>query len=161
MSNLPSLGPRGEGWVILQLIALGLIGLAGLTLSTPEPDSWSSVGTVAGTILLLAGAALGLAGISGLQGADALTAVPRPRAEASLVETGAFGLVRHPIYGALILGSIGWALLRGSPAALAATALLFVVLDLKRRREELMLLERYPGYAAYRTRTRRFIPWIW
>lgn len=161
MSQLPALGPRGEGWVILQLAALALVGLAGNVWSTPEPDSWASISTVAGTVLLLAAAALGLAGISGLQASDALTAVPRPRDQASLVETGAFGLVRHPIYGALIIGSVGWALLRGSPAALVATAVLFVVLDLKRRREELMLMERYPGYAAYRTRTRRFIPWIW
>ena len=95
MSNLPSLGPRGEGWVILQLIVLGLIGLAGLTLSTPEPDSWSSVGTVAGTILLLAGAALGLAGISGLQGGDALQSRGRaPRRAWSRPERSDWSAIR-------------------------------------------------------------------
>ncbi len=161
MSRIPALGPRGEGWVVLQVVLFGLIGIAGFMFSTPTPDSWSSVATVAGTTLLLAGTVLGLAGISALQSGDALTAVPRPRDGSQLVNSGAYGLVRHPIYGALMLGSVGWALLRGSPAALVGAALLFVVLDLKRRREEVMLLERYADYAAYRQRTRRFIPFIW
>lgn len=161
MSRIPALGPRGEGWVVLQVALFGLIGFAGLALAVPEPDSWTSIGSVVGTVLLLGGAGLGLAGISTLQSGNALTAVPRPREASRLVDTGAYGLVRHPIYGALILGSIGWALLRGSPAALLGAAALLVVLDLKRRREEIWLLERYPEYAAYRTRTRRFIPWIW
>lgn len=161
MSRIPALGLRGEGWVVLQVVLFGVIGIAGLAGSTPVPDSWTSFAAVAGTTLLLAGAGLGLAGISGLQSGHALTAVPRPRDESRLVDTGAYGLVRHPIYGALMLGSVGWAMLRGSPAALLGASVLFIVLDLKRRREEVMLLERYADYAAYRTRTRRFIPWIW
>ncbi|MBI2764160.1 MAG: isoprenylcysteine carboxylmethyltransferase family protein [Chloroflexi bacterium] len=161
MSHIPALGPRGEGWVVLQVVLLGLIGFAGLARSTPQPEPWTLVGAIVGIVLLLAGAGLGLAGISGLESGDALTALPRPRDASRLVDTGAYALVRHPIYGALMLGSIGWALLRGSPAALLGAAGLFVVLDLKRRREEIWLSERYPEYAAYRTRTRRFIPWIW
>jgi len=161
MSRIPALGPRGEGWVALQFLLVGAVGLAGLVFSAPGPDAWTSIGTVAGSVLILAAAALGLAGMSSLQAGGALTAVPLPRDTSRLVDSGAYGLVRHPIYGALILGAVGWALLRGSPAALLAAAALFVVLDLKRRREELWLLERYPDYAEYRTRTRRFIPWIW
>ncbi|MES2208752.1 MAG: isoprenylcysteine carboxylmethyltransferase family protein [Chloroflexota bacterium] len=161
MSRIPALGPRGEGWVVLQVVLFGLIGIAGFMVSSPVPDSWTSVAAVAGTALLLAGAALGLAGISELQSGAALTAVPRPRDASRLVDTGAYRLVRHPIYGALMLGSVGWALLRGSPPALLASVALLVVLDLKRRREEIWLVERYPDYEAYRTRTRRFIPWIW
>jgi len=33
--------------------------------------------------------------------------------------------------------------------------------DLKSRREERWLEERYPGYAAYRARTRRLIPGLY
>lgn len=161
MSRIPTLGPRGEGWVVLQVLLFVVIGVSGLALSSPEPDAWTSLGFVAGTVLILAGAGLGLAGIAGLQAGDALTAVPRPRDTSRLVDTGAYGRVRHPIYGALVIGAAGWSLLRGSPAAFLGTIALFVVLDLKRRREELWLMERYPEYAAYRARTRRFIPWIW
>jgi protein-S-isoprenylcysteine O-methyltransferase Ste14 len=38
--------------------------------------------------------------------------------------------------------------------------LLFGFFELKSRREEVWLVERYPGYVAYRERTRRLIPWI-
>jgi protein-S-isoprenylcysteine O-methyltransferase Ste14 len=38
---------------------------------------------------------------------------------------------------------------------------LAVWMDLKARREEAWLLARYPGYAAYRARSRRFVPRIY
>jgi protein-S-isoprenylcysteine O-methyltransferase Ste14 len=90
-----------------------------------------------------------------------LTAVPRPRADAQLVETGIFALVRHPLYGGLILGSLGWSLLLGSLLALPFVAALAIVLDAKSRREEAWLEDRFPEYADYRTRTRRMIPWVY
>lgn len=91
---------------------------------------------------------------------DALTPLPYPRAEAELVETGVYALVRHPIYGGLALTAGGWGLLTASPAALVAAAILFGFLELKSRREEAWLERRFSGYAAYRARTRRLIPWI-
>jgi protein-S-isoprenylcysteine O-methyltransferase Ste14 len=56
---------------------------------------------------------------------------------------------------------VGGSLTRASIAGLLASAALLVVLELKRRREEAWLEQRYPGYAAYRARTKRLIPWIW
>jgi protein-S-isoprenylcysteine O-methyltransferase Ste14 len=38
---------------------------------------------------------------------------------------------------------------------------LAAVLDLKARREEAWLVVRYPGYAAYARRTRRFLPGLY
>ena len=77
------------------------------------------------------------------------------------METGAYRLARHPIYGGIILGSVGWGLLTASPLALGLAAVLFGFFDLKSRREEAWLAERFGGYAAYRTRTKRFIPWLY
>jgi len=96
----------------------------------------------------------------GLDLGRALTPVPRPRDDASLVSTGVYALARHPIYGGLILGSLGWSLLQASAMALGLSALLAVVLWLKSEREEAWLSERYPDYATYRRGTKRFIPWI-
>jgi protein-S-isoprenylcysteine O-methyltransferase Ste14 len=91
----------------------------------------------------------------------ALTPNPRPRTGAGLRDRGLYRRVRHPIYGGVILGSLAWSLWL-SPTALAPTALTAVFVDLKSRREEAWLEERYPGYASYRSRVRRrFLPLLW
>ena len=158
---LPSLGPRGEGWVAIQVVLFVAIGLAGVALPTAWPEPAASVGVAAGSLLGICGGLLALAGLVGLRAANALTPVPHPRDEASLVVTGAYRLVRHPIYGGLVLGAASWALLRESLPALVAAGALLVFFDLKRRREEAWLAARFPGYDAYRARTRRLIPWIY
>lgn len=114
-----------------------------------------------GYVIGLAGAVLIGSGIAGLRAARALTAVPRPREDAELVERGAFRFVRHPIYGGLILGAVGLAIITPWFGTFASVALLAVVLDLKRRREEVWLGERYSGYAAYRVRTKALLPFLY
>jgi len=161
MSRLPSLGPRGEGWVAIQLVLFAAIGVAGVATSSAWRGTGATLAAIAGWGLVSAGGVLALAGIAGLQGGDALTAVPHPRDEARLVERGAYRLVRHPIYGGLVIAAAGWALARGSIAALAGAAALLVFFDLKRRREEAWLTERYSGYAAYRGRTKALFPLLY
>ena len=89
-----------------------------------------------------------------------MTPLPRPRDGAELVVTGAYALVRHPVYGGLILVAFGWAIARASIAAVLLAAVLATFFRLKSAREERWLETRYPDYAAYRARTRRFIPWV-
>jgi len=89
-----------------------------------------------------------------------MTPLPRPRQDGALVETGVYALVRHPIYGGLILAALGWAMVRASIVAVILAAALAAFFRLKSSREERWLEMRYPDYAAYRARTRRFIPWI-
>jgi len=73
---------------------------------------------------------------------------------------GAYRLVRHPIYGGLILVALGWSL-NSSPLALVLTVTLALVLEAKSRLEESMLALRFPEYGAYRHRVRwRFVPGV-
>jgi protein-S-isoprenylcysteine O-methyltransferase Ste14 len=66
------------------------------------------------------------------------------------------------MYGAAILFALGWAIVFDSIAGLAFAVALAVVLDLKARREELWLTERYPAYETYRQRTRhRLLPFVY
>ena len=158
MSRLPSLGPRGEGWVVLQLVLIMAIVLAGVT-----GPAWDGA---LRTLTVLVGAALFVAGVALILRAQAdlgrsLSPFPRPRPDGSLVQTGAYRLVRHPIYAGLLLAGAGWGLAGGAPLALLATLALFVVLDLKSRREEAWLLEQHPDYEAYRRHTRRLIPGLY
>jgi len=158
VSRLPALGPRGEGWVVIQFVLLAGVGAAGLVGPTWNGPSRDVTG-VAGTGLLAVGLVLALRGLVDLRGA--LTALPHPRDDASLVDTGSYALVRHPIYGGIIVGAAGYGLLMASPPALVGAAVLLGFFRLKSGREEAWLEARYPGYAAYRARTRRLLPLIY
>jgi len=160
MSRIPSLGTRGEGWVALQTAALFLVIVGarfGPTVSIPSPGVVSALASV-GSLFLGIGLAFLAAGAYTLARAGAFTVYPRPVEAGQLVETGVYRVLRHPVYSGLIFASLGAGLTQLSPVALIGAVLLFPILDLKRRREEEWLTERYPGYAAYRTRTKALIP---
>jgi protein-S-isoprenylcysteine O-methyltransferase Ste14 len=158
VSRLPSLGPRGEGWVGLQAILLVLVGISGTLGPTWDGDPRLAT-SLAGAILLAAGGLLATRGLTDLR--DALTPLPHPRPDASLVEHGAYRLVRHPIYGGIVVGAAGFGLVTASPAALVGAGILLAFFDLKSRREETWLEARYPAYPAYRRRTRRLLPFLY
>ena len=159
MRRLPSLGPRGEGWVALQVLFLLAIAAAGLGASHAWDGVLAQVFSIVGVLLVGAGAALFIRGLLDL--GSNLTPMPRPLEGASLVQTGAYALVRHPLYGGLTMAAIGWGLLTASPAALMLAFGLGVFFDLKARREEAWLIESYDDYGAYVGRTRRLIPWLY
>ena len=157
-TRAPALGPRGEGWVVLQMLALLAAGVVGLV-GPPWPARWEPACRAIGFALAAGGATLAIAGIRHL--GDALTPYPRPARDAGLRETGVFRLVRHPIYGGLLLVAMGWAALT-SPLAIVPTVLLAFVFEGKRRREEAWLGQRHPAYEAYMRRVRhRFVPFLW
>jgi protein-S-isoprenylcysteine O-methyltransferase Ste14 len=156
-ARIPTLGPRGEGWVAAQLVVGGAVVALGF-LGPGWPSPARVAASVAGIVLLAGGLAMASWGIASL--GPSLSPFPRPAEGARFLDRGAYGLVRHPIYGGLLLAAAGWSLVR-SPLALAATAVLGVVLELKSRSEESMLVATYPEYAAYRDRVRRrFIPGV-
>ena len=153
--RVPDLGPRGEGWVVLQIALFVLVIGSGL-LGWPWSGPTRTVGIIAGATLISIGVALIAAGILGLR--LQLTAFPKPVSNGRLLERGAFGLVRHPMYGGAVIAALGWGLATASPMALASGLVLFLFFDLKSRREEAWLDEQFAGYAVYRRRTRRLIP---
>ena len=163
MSRIPSLGPRGEGWVILQVVCFGL--LAGAISAAPHESITDEAAVetrkVVGYLIGIIGATLLGAGIGELRRARAFTALPLPNATGTLIQRGPYRLVRHPIYGGLILGALGLAVITPWIGTFIVVVMLTVVLDLKRRREEVWLLDRYPGYAAYRLRTRALLPFLY
>ena len=116
---------------------------------------------VAGYIVGMIGAVMIGSGVAELRRARAFTVMPHPRDEGELVERGPYRFVRHPIYGGLILGAFGLAVISPWAGTFAAVALLAIVLDLKRRREETWLAERYSNYPAYRARTKALVPFLY
>jgi protein-S-isoprenylcysteine O-methyltransferase Ste14 len=126
---------------------------------TPWPSQIRIATRVAGMAAIVGGASLSLAGSRAL--GSALTPFPRPRDDAAFRDDGVYALARHPIYGGVLLIALGGSLI-SSPVALIPTALLGLLFEGKRRREEAWLAERYPEYRSYRGRVRRsFLPFLW
>ena len=166
MSSLPSLGPRGEGWVAIQFALLFAIFAAGLK-ETPLSASTLTAGpalgvaaSAAGVVVVAAGGLFSVLGVVHL--GRSLTVLPHPRDNSQLVQTGVYRLARHPIYGGLVVAALGYGLAMRAPftAAVGSLALL-LFFRLKSAREEAWLERRYAGYAAYRATTRRMIPFVY
>lgn len=154
-------GTRGEWYVVVQggLFALMILGphnWTGLPNWTP-PFTW--LGFSVGGVLLIMGGLLLAAGVFKL-GAN-LTVVPYPKDNATLVDTGPYRLVRHPIYSGLIGAALGWGLWSHSWSMIGYVILLLIFFDLKSRREERWLKEKFPEYVAYQKRVRKLIPFVY
>lgn len=160
-TRLPALGPRGEGWVVGQLALFALILVAGLRdlAASGSGSPWGKVALVAGVVAIGIGVFVAAWGALTLRAA--LSPFPRPVADAPLIESGPYRLIRHPIYSGLVLGAVGWGLVTSSILAIAAAGLLFLLFVGKSRREETWLSAEHPAFGAYQQRTKRFIPWIY
>jgi protein-S-isoprenylcysteine O-methyltransferase Ste14 len=158
-SRLPELGPRGEGWVAAQAVLLVTIALSALV-GLGWPDELETAAWVVGGLLLAAGTLLVVVGA--LQLGPSLTAFPAPRTGGELSAAGLYRRVRHPMYGGAVLLALGWSIVFASAVGAVLTLVLVVFFDLKARREEAWLAERYPAYADYCRRTRRkFVPFVY
>jgi protein-S-isoprenylcysteine O-methyltransferase Ste14 len=65
------------------------------------------------------------------------------------------------MYSGAILIAFGWALLIHNWLAIGTALVLFVLFDIKSRREEAWLKEKFPGYVAYQQRVRKLVPLIY
>lgn len=147
---------RGGLWVLGQFALMCAVVAGGPIWHS----QWRSLTlTGCGILLLLVGAGCGLGGAISL--GRNLTPFPKPSAGARLVQTGIYGLIRHPLYTAVFCASVGWALVWRSWPALAAALALAPLFDAKARREERWLRQHFPEYASYEQRVRRFVPWLY
>jgi len=154
-------GTRGEWLVVAQVALMALVFFGPRTISSQPVWAFPFPGAcrLVGGVLMILGGALLLAGIVRLGGG--LTPLPYPRDGAALIETGPFALVRHPMYGGGLVLAVGWASFARSWLTVGYVVLLFVFLDLKSRREERWLAEKFPAYRDYRKRVRKLIPFIY
>ena len=80
----------------------------------------------------------------------------------TLVSTGLYGVVRHPMYMATILLFLMMPLILGSWYAAIIFLIYPILIIIRLKGEEALLLRELPGYAQYRERVRyRIIPFIW
>jgi protein-S-isoprenylcysteine O-methyltransferase Ste14 len=153
---------RGNRWV---LTAFGLIGLllAYLPAYTDRTDFWTLDGDAVrwlGVVLFAAGGALRIWPVFVLgRRFSGLVAIQPGH---TLVTSGIYGVIRHPSYLGLLVGSLGWALAFRSALGVLLTALLIPPLVARIGAEERLLRTQFGDeYNAYRSRTSRLIPGIY
>ncbi len=154
-------GARGEWFVVAQTVLFALVAFGPRTLPGRSGSSfpWPHACAVIGVALMALGVAVSLAGLLTL--GRRLTPLPFPKDGADLLRTGLYALVRHPIYSGILALALGWALYVQGWLTLAYVAALLILLDAKTRREERWLVDKFPEYAAYRRRVRRFVPFVY
>ena len=79
-----------------------------------------------------------------------------------VIDTGLYGIIRHPMYTATILLFLAMPLVLGSWVSFAIMLLYPVVIVFRIRNEEQVLETRLAGYREYKQRVRcRLLPFIW
>jgi protein-S-isoprenylcysteine O-methyltransferase Ste14 len=144
------------GYVVLLMVSflllMGVLPVGDVRLLNTRPEATSVAMVIAGAALAV-WSRLVLGG--NWSGAIAL------KVDHELVERGPYRFVRHPIYTGLILMFLGTALLLGRAQALGACVLFFALHVWKFRKEEALLLQRFPvAFAAYKARTKALVPFV-
>lgn len=144
---------RGTWLVAAQVVCLAVVWL------WPAPPVW----TLPTWVVVGCWALIGVAVMLGLWGAGGLGRFlrvhPRPAGRAELRTTGAYRLVRHPIYAAVLIGSAAGAVLAARVEPLVGFVALSLVLHVKAGYEEGLLRERFgEAYDAYASRVPRLVP---
>jgi protein-S-isoprenylcysteine O-methyltransferase Ste14 len=149
---------------ILIVLSLGLFVIPVLVVATRRPASLDRpfVPIVAWLGLLCLCAALWLFWRSHADLGRNWSASLKVRAAHTLVRTGVYRYVRHPMYSSFLLLAIAQALLLSNwladAAGLVAVGLLFACRLL---REERMMLDRFgEDYRSYMSTTARIVPWL-
>ena len=80
----------------------------------------------------------------------------------TVVDTGLYGIVRHPMYSATLLLFLAMPLILGSWYALVVFAFYPVIIVVRLNDEERLLTQELQGYAEYKQKVKyRLLPFIW
>lgn len=154
----PLVGSRGEVYVIIQFILLLLF-----VIMPPWPGSWwtsiSFLTAIPAGVMFALSAYAGFSGLLAL-GAN-LTPFPRPKENATLVQSGIYALIRHPLYLCLLLFACGWAIFFSSLLHLFGLIILFFFFNRKADFEEAFLSDTFTDYADYRKQSYKLLPFVY
>jgi protein-S-isoprenylcysteine O-methyltransferase Ste14 len=155
-------GERGEYWVIAQIIlfagfiVLPIYPVIDLDSLSPiwQYTSWGLTGffgLMAALLLILGSLKLG----------KNLTPLPHPKNDGELVTSGVYGVVRHPIYSGVIFLTIAYSCLQLSITHAIGSIIFLVFFDIKARKEESWLSDKFGDYDTYRSQVKKLIPGLY
>ncbi|WP_078281266.1 methyltransferase family protein [Mycobacteroides franklinii] len=158
-------GPAAETRVLQKVLIGGwYFSLAAMVVisALDHRFGWSSVPLVIcvlGDVLVAMG--LGVTSLVVIQNSFAASTV-RVETGQTLVTTGLYGLVRHPMYTGNVITIIGFPLALGSYWGLASVVPGLLVLIVRIVDEEKLLVDQLDGYRAYTQTARyRLMPYMW
>jgi protein-S-isoprenylcysteine O-methyltransferase Ste14 len=89
-----------------------------------------------------------------------LSPFPSPVKNGSLINSGVYQFVRHPIYTSILISTAGWALYTGSLFRIFIFIALFLLFEIKSNFEEKLLMKKYDNYLKYKKTTGKYFPKI-
>jgi protein-S-isoprenylcysteine O-methyltransferase Ste14 len=121
---------------------------------TPDVVGWTMVAVVLAGLLFTAWARLHLGRLWSSNVAR--------KADHHVVDTGPYGIVRHPIYTGITLAAIGMAVIRGTAGSWLGVAILTLGWYIKARMEEAFLRQQLGAeeYDRYASRVPMLVPFI-
>jgi protein-S-isoprenylcysteine O-methyltransferase Ste14 len=155
----PRFGGRGE-----YLVAIQVIIVAAFLMVPPWPPEIAGetlpwLGWLRLAALLLSGGVALFFAVGGfLAIRKYLTPLPYPVEDNRLVETGVYGVIRHPLYSSQLFAAAGWTLFTASLPHLLITLAAFAFFNFKASKEEAWLTERHPEYPDYARRVGKLFP---
>jgi len=122
----------------------------------PDSTQVQSWATITGIFLIGVGVLVMFLGFRGL--GKSLTANPVPNQDGTLVTTGIYSRVRHPIYSGLLAITLGLVVSSGVWSQILVWLALAMLFTYKLRWEEVMLTAKYKGYAEYKAHVPAIFP---
>lgn len=158
-------GPAAETRMVQKvLIGAWYLSLAAMVVisALDHRSGWSSVPAavcVAGDVLVVVG--LGITSLVVIQNSFAASTVQIEQGQ-KVVSTGLYGVVRHPMYTGNVLTIVGVPLALGSYWGLLPVISGLIMLVVRIRDEEKLLVEELDGYREYAQQARyRLVPYMW
>ncbi len=158
--------PDQKGWdkvffVLLQVVFLAwlvLMPLDAVRWHWSQLPAWLQVG---GAMILVSSFPLFVLTFRENSFLSAMVRIQQDRGQ-TVVSTGPYHYVRHPMYATSLLFLVGTALLLGSWYGLCLELIIVVGIALRAVQEERTLRAELPGYEEYMAQVKyRFIPYVW
>lgn len=134
------------------------IGLIVALLVVPQAQDWVVPGWLEVVLGLFSfvGLVLGVLFYFSLEGARSV--LPAPKETGKLKTTGAYSVIRHPIYSLILVIGISVVIQHQSMLKIGIWMLLFIVLWIKANFEEALLRSKFPEYSDYARKVGKFVP---